>query len=191
MQYASHPNSHDLAPIRLLLILALLYLVCTSWNISVQQINKPDEPRYACPARAQTDAVWLVPYYNGEPRYRKPPLFYWTLAAAARAAMTLGFSLVTIFRDVSVVCGLITVLATFGIGQKLYSPRIGFIAALMLLGTFYFHDLTRKIIIDPQLTCILTLSWYFFSVLVSNRLSSRPTSHFVRAGPYISLGTAA
>lgn len=48
-----------------------------------------DEPRFAGPARemlmAQTWQGWVVPQFNGEPFFHKPPLCYWQTALALGA----------------------------------------------------------------------------------------------------------
>ncbi|NLX07206.1 MAG: glycosyltransferase family 39 protein [Phycisphaerae bacterium] len=45
-----------------------------------------DEPRFAQPAKemiaADTLYPWIVPHYNGEPFFHKPPWCYWQIAAA-------------------------------------------------------------------------------------------------------------
>ncbi len=44
-----------------------------------------DEAYYAqVPIEMRWRGDWLVPYFNGEPRYKKPPLMYWLVAAAQR-----------------------------------------------------------------------------------------------------------
>jgi 4-amino-4-deoxy-L-arabinose transferase-like glycosyltransferase len=191
MSLTQIPES-DSAITRMILILSLLTLVCTGWNISVQQIEKPDEPRYAGAAREMYagDTGWVVPYFNGEPRLRKPALYYWTLAAAAKLATPLGLPLTWIFRAVGVLNALVTALAVFGIGRRVYSARVGFIAAMILITTFYYHRTTRELIIDPQLTCLLSLGWYFFAVIVSKRSEPQPPSSGVLLGLYVSLGLA-
>lgn len=42
-----------------------------------------DEAYYArVPVEMRQRGDWLVPYFNGEPRYKKPPLLYWCVAAS-------------------------------------------------------------------------------------------------------------
>jgi 4-amino-4-deoxy-L-arabinose transferase-like glycosyltransferase len=75
----------------------------------------------------------VLPYFNHEPRLNKPPLNYW---------LTLGFAKVSgsdfepwTGRASSMLAGLAVVLMTACIGGKLYGPRAGFLAAMLLLAT--------------------------------------------------------
>ncbi len=71
---------------QLLLTLAILL----GWMPAVSLwLNPPvligDEAYYArVPVEMKERGDWLVPYFNGEPRYKKPPLMYWLVAASQR-----------------------------------------------------------------------------------------------------------
>jgi 4-amino-4-deoxy-L-arabinose transferase-like glycosyltransferase len=48
----------------------------------------PDEPRYASIGREMArDGDWVTPRLNGSPWFEKPPLLYWTTAAANRLGL--------------------------------------------------------------------------------------------------------
>ncbi|HLH44220.1 MAG TPA: glycosyltransferase family 39 protein [Bryobacteraceae bacterium] len=48
----------------------------------------PDEPRYASIGREMTQSGdWVTPRLNGSPWFEKPPLLYWTTAAANRLGL--------------------------------------------------------------------------------------------------------
>ena len=71
---------------QLLLTLAILL----GWMPAVSfWLNPPvligDEAYYArVPVEMRERGDWLVPYFNGEPRYKKPPLMYWLVAVSQR-----------------------------------------------------------------------------------------------------------
>ncbi|MFA0742647.1 MAG: hypothetical protein DFNUSKGM_002774 [Candidatus Fervidibacter sacchari] len=70
------------------LLLALAILL--GWMPAVSLWLNPsvltgDEAYYArVPIEMRERGDWLVPYFNGEPRYKKPPLMYWLVAFSQR-----------------------------------------------------------------------------------------------------------
>ena len=70
-------------------------------------------------ARAMVETSdWLVPHYQGEPFYDKPPLTYWLLAASFQL---FGPSLFA-GRLVAAILALATLAATFFFTKKLMAP---------------------------------------------------------------------
>ena len=60
---------------------ALLFLACVFFHVAgtwdVPLIDR-DEPRYAEASREMRErGDYVVPYFNNEYRFDKPPLFYW------------------------------------------------------------------------------------------------------------------
>jgi hypothetical protein len=100
-----------------LLILIVTYLVITCWNLNLQTIENPDEPRYAVPARImlRSNSVddWLVPQFNNADRLKKPVFFYWLIAATGGVAQKLGLEMVTGFRMGPVLMGLLAVVGIY------------------------------------------------------------------------------
>jgi 4-amino-4-deoxy-L-arabinose transferase-like glycosyltransferase len=77
---------------------------------------------------------WVLPSFNYEPRLKKPPFSYW---ATATLSLLDPFSKnVQIWhgRFISLLAGLIMVLATYHAGKTLFYPAIGKLASLLLLG---------------------------------------------------------
>jgi 4-amino-4-deoxy-L-arabinose transferase-like glycosyltransferase len=63
---------------------ALAALLCF-WQMGSVPLFDTDEPRYAQAAREMMErGDWVLPTFNGQPRYAKPVLFYWLLIAAYR-----------------------------------------------------------------------------------------------------------
>lgn len=71
----------------LIFCLAVLFFY---WGLGVRPMDKVQEIRVAETAMvmAQT-GEWLIPYYNGELRLRKPPLAYWLTALSYKAFGTI------------------------------------------------------------------------------------------------------
>ncbi len=177
-----------------LALLVALYAATVGWNFHLEQIKNPDEPRYAVPARhmARGETDWLVPKFNGEPRTVKPILIYWLLAVAAKISLWLNApDMGAAMRLVPILAGLLTVLATYGFGRRLFGTRVGLFAGMVLTTTLYFHETTREIVTDPLLTAFLTAAWYGFAC-ATTQLQAQPTRTpwAPLLGVYLSLGLA-
>ena len=74
------------APVAFSGVLAVLTLIllCIG-NHSLPLIDR-DEPRFAEASREMLqNGDWILPRFNNQPRYDKPPLIYWMQAASYRA----------------------------------------------------------------------------------------------------------
>lgn len=87
---------------------------------------------------------WVLPYFSGEPRLNKPPLNYW---------LTMGISYLDPASDDiepwhgrlwPMLGGLMLVLSTAYVGNKLYGGQAGFLAAALLLGTKGFTEFSHS-----------------------------------------------
>ncbi|HTD43694.1 MAG TPA: glycosyltransferase family 39 protein [Bryobacteraceae bacterium] len=73
----------------LIVPLLLLYL----WQLGAVGFLGPDEPRYASVGREMArSGDWVTPRLDGQPWFEKPPLLYWTTAAAHRIASRIHLS---------------------------------------------------------------------------------------------------
>jgi 4-amino-4-deoxy-L-arabinose transferase-like glycosyltransferase len=87
-----------------------------------------DEPRYAVAVREmRASGDWLLPTFNGEPRYHKPILIYWLMGLATALAGDNPFGV----RLVSAISGTATVLGVRWLGRRLLGARGGTLAALI------------------------------------------------------------
>ena len=88
-----------------------------------------DEPRYAVSVREMgARGDWLFPTFNGEPRYHKPILIYWLMGIGTALAGDNPYGA----RLVSAFAGAGTVLGVWLLGRKMFGPRAGRIAALIM-----------------------------------------------------------
>ena len=108
---------------------------------------------------------WLVPFLDGAPRVKKPPLLYWLGRASFE---TLGPSLVSA-RLIAVLFGALLVAATAGIGQRLTrrfktgEPTIlGAAAALILLSCLGLHSEARRFMLDVPTAALSTAAFWAF-----------------------------
>lgn len=109
----------------LILAFALLMHLAGGWWLPLLD---RDEPRFAEASREMRERNdWVVPYFNNQYRFDKPPLVYWLQIAAAK---TIGESDVSV-RLPSVFAAAATALAIYGFGRRWRDEPTGFRAALI------------------------------------------------------------
>lgn len=104
---------------------------------------------------------WLVPFLDGAPRIRKPPLLYWLARASYE---TFGISLFSA-RLVTVLFGALLVCACIALGRRLLADdRAAFCAGLVLLGCLGMATESRRLMLDIPVAA--TSAWAFWAFLV-------------------------
>jgi 4-amino-4-deoxy-L-arabinose transferase-like glycosyltransferase len=87
---------------------------------------------------------WVVPYFNGEPRLRKPPLSYWLTALAGRLWGDVGYLEPRHGRLPSGLAGLGLVAIVLWLGARLYDRRVALMAGCMLVSSLAFFSYTHN-----------------------------------------------
>jgi 4-amino-4-deoxy-L-arabinose transferase-like glycosyltransferase len=176
---------------RTVLILSVVYLVLTGWNLNLQHVVSPDEPRYACAARNMIKTGDLViPVFNSRPRLEKPVLFHWMLVFCGTVTSWLGISLDTMgFRLVPLFAGWAGVIALYLLGRRLLNERGAFLACLILTTCYHFHNTARELVVDMTLSTCLLWSWLFFHIALS-RIERGVSALLPLLGFYLCLGCA-
>jgi len=112
----------------LLLIAALAGTLYLAGNGRISIWDR-DEAWYAETTREMLrSGDYVVPRFNDTPRYRKPVLVYWLMAASFSVFGDNEFGA----RFVSAVAGTITCLVTYRLGTRMGGRAVGLAAALML-----------------------------------------------------------
>ena len=163
--------------------LLLLAAVVLAPGIGLRHPAPPDEPRFVLAAQAMWETGdWLLPRRGGELYAHKPPLFMWLQAAS--------YALV---RDWKVAFLLPSLLAALGtlwllqdLGRRLWTPRVGVLAALAMLVTLQFGLQARRAQIDMVLVAFTTLSLW---ALLRHLLVQRSDGLALLAGFAAGLGT--
>lgn len=139
--------------LRDLLLLAAVLAVPFFQFLGHLPLIDPDEGRYAeIPREMLERADLITPTLNYVKYFEKPPLLYWINAASLKIFGMNEFAA----RFPSALCGLLTVLATYVIGRRLYGRRAAIIAALILGTSAGFVLQSRIILTDMLLTFCLT-----------------------------------
>lgn len=140
------------------LLLAALAAVLFVPAIFAKDLWTPDEPRYAEVAREmRLSGDYLVPRRNQEVYREKPPLLFWLMAASAAP---FGEMNEVAARIPSVLAAILTVLLTFDLASRMYSPRIGVWSAIVLMTGLRFWVQAHIGQIDMLLAACMTLSLY-------------------------------
>jgi len=145
------PLSHFKNIILLLLFSGLLFSI----GLGVAPLLDNDEPAYAETAREMLSrGDWTATWFNGEPRFDKPPLLYW----GEMAAFSLFGVNETAARLPVVLFGLAGVLATYWVGIRLGRPKAGLLAGVILASSMLYFGLARSVLLDAPFTFCFTLA---------------------------------
>lgn len=137
-----------------LLILGALSACLFTLNIWGYDLWPPDEPRFAQVSREMMmSGDYLAPHMNGEPYMEKPPLFFWLIAAVSAPV---GDVTEWTARIPSAMAGVVTVLLTYALANRLYGATVAFWSGLILMTFQRFWWQARFGQIDMTLTACLT-----------------------------------
>ena len=132
-------------------VAALLFVVLF-WQLGSASFWDPDEAHYAEASREMLrTGDWLAPYYNEQPFFDKPILFYWLQAAG----MAVAGQNETGARLASAIAAIALVATTAWLGAALVSFEVGFVAALLLAASPPVFALARYAILDMIFTAFL------------------------------------
>src|SRR5689334_16657257 len=136
-----------------LLALAAAASVTFIFGLGRLALLGPDEPRYAEIAREMfASGDWISPRLCGCLWFEKPALVYWLLALGYR---TFGVNEFAARLPVAV-AALLTVLLLYAVIQRLASPRMAWITALVLLTSGMFIGYARVAAPDMPLAATMT-----------------------------------
>ena len=99
-------------------------------------------------------------HLGGKPYTQKPPLYYWLAAATGSVS---GRVTEVAARLPSALAGIATVLATYALGRRLFTPPgAALLGAALLLTSFRFAHLARRAQLDVLLTLFETVALLAF-----------------------------
>ena len=137
-------------------------------------ITDSDEAFYAESAREMVaSGNWLTPYYNYEPRFQKPILYYWLTSATY---LILGATEMAA-RLWAAMAGVGLVLVTAAAGRRWYDESTGLLAGAIVATNFGYFSIGRMALPDLPLTFCITLA--IWAALVSTLEQERSPRKFV------------
>ncbi|MDX1408155.1 MAG: glycosyltransferase family 39 protein [Saprospiraceae bacterium] len=101
---------------------------------------------------------YLRIHVNFEPFWEKPPFFFWLQVMAMKSFGIGEFAA----RLPNALCGIITILALYGAGQRLVNARFGLLWAGAYIGSILPHFYFKTGIIDPWFNLFIATGIYFF-----------------------------
>ncbi len=147
-----------------LLIVAILTL--TGGVFDLPLVDR-DEPRFSqATIEMMETEQWVIPYFNGEYRFDKPPLTYWWMRVNYWIFGTTEFAA----RLHSLLAGYFCALAIFGFGCRLYDVRAAFLAGLGWLTCLQVMIHSRMAVADmPLVLAIILVQWATWELLKGRR----------------------
>ncbi len=122
-------------------------------------VTSNEGQRAAPPAEMLRSGAYVIPTINGQDYLKKPPLLYWVIAGAYRAS---GVVSPLSARLPTALCGLILVLACYGLSRRAIGGPAAVWAAFGIGTSFYVLERSRLAQLDIPLTlavflCIMAL----------------------------------
>jgi len=116
-----------------------------------------DEPRFAEASREMLErGDYVVPYFNGEPRFDKPALIYWLQCASYRMFGTNEFAA----RLPSALCAALIAVALVVWGARLFDPATGWRAAAIFSTSLQVIMHARAAVADlAMVACVVAAAW--------------------------------
>jgi 4-amino-4-deoxy-L-arabinose transferase-like glycosyltransferase len=154
----------------LLLLAALTFFA----GLGRGAITDSDEAFYAESSREMVaSGDWVTPYYNYEPRFQKPVLYYWLTSVTylVTGASELGA------RFWAAMAGVGLVLVTAAAGRRWYDEATGLLAGAIVATNFGYFSIGRMALPDLPLTFCITLA--IWAALVSTLEQERSPRKFV------------
>ena len=144
----------------LLFLGCLLFHVAGTWTLPL--IDR-DEPRFAEATREMMErGDYVVPYFNNQYRFDKPPLTYWFQAASYRIFGDSDFAA----RLPSVIAAALTALLIFGWGKRIGGERVGWWAAIMFTICLQTFMHAKAAVADMWLVLFVTAAhWAGYELL--------------------------
>ncbi|MEW6731625.1 MAG: glycosyltransferase family 39 protein [Acidobacteriota bacterium] len=155
--------SEEVCKGRRVIILLALFCVPFFINLGANSLWDGNEGFYAEPPRELLESGdWLVPTYNYEPRFKKPPFTTWIIAACYYKLGVSEFSA----RLPIAIAATLTVLLVYALGRRIVDARTGLAAALVLATMLKYMVYARQYAGDIFLTLLITASLTGFAYAV-------------------------
>ncbi|MBI5219070.1 MAG: glycosyltransferase family 39 protein [Bacteroidia bacterium] len=143
-----------------------------------------DEINFAEAAREMiVSKNYLTVQIDFTPFWEKPPLFIWMQVLSMKIFGINEFAA----RFPNAICGILTLLILFNIGQKLYDSKFGLLWVLAFAGSILPFGYFKSGIIDPWFNLFIFSSIYFF-ILYNDPNRTARKKNIILSAFFIGLG---
>ena len=148
----------------------LLFHLAGTWSLPL--IDR-DEPRFAEAAREMRErADFIVPYFNNQFRFDKPPLTYWFQVASYRVLGENDFAA----RFPTAVAAALVALVLFSWGKRVRNEKVGWWTAIIFTLSLQSFIHGKAAVADMWLVLFVTLAhwaaWELFQANTEHRRSN-------------------
>ncbi len=163
-------------------VMVIVAVVVLFTNLGGPRLWDRDEPRNAgCAAEMLERGDLVTPVFDGELRTHKPILLYWLMMAAYQLLGVSEFSA----RFWSAALGVGTACLTYVIGRRMFSPQVGFWAAIILVTTLMYDVASRAATPDSLLifwstAAICCFVWGIYPPVAQGQRAAGPARTFPR-----------
>lgn len=168
---------------RRFVLIVILTLATTPYfmRLGASSLWDSNEAFYAETPREMIESRdYINPSFNYKPRFNKPPLSYWVVAAFYWI-----FGVSEAVERLAIVLGAIVLIATaYGLGRLAFSQEAGLMAAIGLAASPRFLMFSRRIMIDVYLAMFMALALLLF--MLAERQPKRRRIYL--AAMYASIG---
>jgi 4-amino-4-deoxy-L-arabinose transferase-like glycosyltransferase len=145
----------------------LLFHLAGTWSLPL--IDR-DEPRFAEAAREMRERIdFIIPYFNNQFRFDKPPLTYWCQVASYRVFGENDFGA----RFPTAIAAAFVALVLFGWGKRVRDEKIGWWAAIIFTLSLQTFIHGKAAVADMWLVLFVTLAhwagWELFKANAKHR----------------------
>jgi 4-amino-4-deoxy-L-arabinose transferase-like glycosyltransferase len=156
-----------------LLVGCLLFHLAGTWSLPL--IDR-DEPRFAEAAREMRERIdFIVPYFNDQFRFDKPPLTYWFQVASYRVFGENDFAA----RFPTAVAAALVALVLFGWGKRVRDEKIGWWAAIIFTLSLQSFIHGKAAVADMWLVLFVTIAhWAGWELLKGNTEHQTPNAEY-------------
>jgi 4-amino-4-deoxy-L-arabinose transferase-like glycosyltransferase len=149
--------------------LLLLFAGCVIFHVAgtwIIPLIDRDEPRFSEASREMIErGDYVVPYFNDEYRFDKPPFTYWAQVASYRL---LGQNDLAA-RFPSAIAAALTALSIFAWGRRIADERVGFWSAIVFTLSFQVIEHAKAAVADMWLVLFVTLAhWAGYELIFRN-----------------------
>ena len=142
-----------------LVVLLLIGFIAFWWRLGALGLIDPDEPFYAQTVREMVQSGdWVTPQIYGEPQFEKPIFYYWLVAGSFKALGETEFA----GRMPTAVFATALMLLVWWFGSRVWNPRAGFLAALVMATGLEFCVMSRLMLTDIPLATFIAASVFCY-----------------------------